>query len=409
VAKDSIIVVGGGASGMMCSILCAREGIDVTIIEKLPSLGKKILVTGNGRCNITNSSIEYSNFYSNDEYFYRYAIDRFGFEECREFFASIGLDIISIKDTKYYPMSLQASSVVELMEHEIDRLGIKVLTDTKIKSIKKSQDKFAIDIGNRVLKSNNLLIATGGKGAKHLGSDADGYRYAKSLGHTITDTYPTLVQLLSDEPYLSRVAGVKVTTTVSLVVDNKIINTLDGDVLFAKYGVSGNTILDLSREAKKALIAKKDVQISIDLLPHIDKEYIDSYLVDRFERYPKKLLSESLIGVINKKLIPIVVQNSISHDKNVANISKKERKNLIKLLEDFRVSITDTHEYAKSEATAGGVDTKDIDPKSMQSKKIANLYFAGEVVDVDGDCGGYNLHWAWASGSLVANSIVSKE
>jgi predicted Rossmann fold flavoprotein len=403
--SKSLIIIGGGASGMIAGILSARLGHRVTILEKLSSLGKKILVTGNGRCNITNSNIDYSNFYSQNRDFFTYAIDRFGFNECRDFFESIGLDIVSIKDSKYYPMSLQASSVVEIMEYELKRLDVKIHTDIKINKISKNKESFLVDTDNSSYKSDVLLIATGGIGAKHLGSDGDGYQYAKSFGHSITTLFPTLVQLKSEESYLKRVAGVKVSTDVTLMVNDKKETTLRGDLLFAKYGVSGNSILDISREVKEALLDNKKVEISINLIPFIESDKVDKYFVDRFEKYPKKILSESLIGVVNKKLIPIIVQKSIATDRNVANLSKKDRKDLIKLLVDFRIPISGTHEYDRSEATAGGIDVSNINPKTMESTKTKNLYFAGEVVDVDGDCGGYNLHWAWASGSLVANSI----
>jgi predicted Rossmann fold flavoprotein len=403
--KSRVIVIGGGASGMVASIVSARLGHKVTIIEKLNSLGKKILATGNGRCNISNLDMDFRHFYSTEKSFFDYALKEFDLEKTNEFFEEIGVTIFNQKDTKLFPLSLQASSVVENLEYELKRLNIEILTNINIKSITKKNNNFLVDITDKKLICDKVVIATGGLSVAHLGSNGDGYKFAKSFGHNIIKTLPTLVQLKSKENYLKRVAGVKVTTIAKLIIDNKTTQQIEGDVLFAKYGISGNAVLDISRNASIALSQNKKVEVSINLLSNYTNETLDKFFIDRFEKSPKKLLSQSLIGVINKKLIPTIVEKSVDIDKNVANLSKSERKKLISNIVDFKIPIYDTQDFDKSEVTIGGIDCKDVDKYSLESKKIKGLYFCGEVLDVDGDCGGYNLQWAWSSGYIVGKSI----
>ncbi len=402
----NLIIVGGGASGLMAGIVAGRRGKKVLILEKLSSVGKKILATGNGRCNLTNRDLNFSHFHSENRDFFKYALESFNYQKTISFFKNIGVEIREEKGGKIFPLSLQSSTIKELLEYELKELNIEIRYNSNIHKIRKERGYFIIELKNSTpLKSKKLLISTGGIGARHLGSCGDGYRFAKFFNHNITPIFPSLVQLKSNENYLKRVNGVKIEASISLFINNKLEKSLIGDLLFRDYGVSGSGILDISRLASKALLEKKRVHLSINLLPQFSREELNSLLIKRFELKPKKTISISLIGIINKKLIPPLLERATISDKNVANLSKRERNRIIYQLQNWQIPITATKEFKYAEVSAGGVDSREINPKTMESKIIKNLYFAGEVIDVDGDCGGYNLQWAWSSGHIVGSSI----
>ena len=396
-----MIIIGGGASGLIASIFAQKMGIEVLILEKLSSIGKKILATGNGRCNLTNQDLNFSHFHSENKNFFEFALGEFDFDKTINFFKSIFVETTK-KNGKIFPLTMQSSTVVDLLKNQIEDLGVKVKTDIKVVDVSKKGEQFTLKTQNGLIfKSDYLLIATGGKSANYLGSDGDGYRFAKKFGHTITPLFPTLVWLKSNEIYLKKIQGVKFEGEITLYIEKKIVKKGFGDILFTKEGLSGNRALDFSREVAKALIDKKEVEISINLLPNYNNQQLDKILLSRFELKSKWLLSKILLGLVNKKLISTILQICQMEDKAVANISKKDRKKVVNLLLEWRLKISDTGDFKRAEVTAGGVSTDEINPKTMESKLVKNLFFSGEVLDVDGDCGGYNLQWAWSSGYLV--------
>ncbi len=374
------------------------------ILEKLSSVGKKILATGNGRCNLTNENLDLKFFHSQNREFLRYAIENFNLEKTIKFFNSILIETTNSTNGKIFPLTMQSSTVVDLLRDEIDELGVITKTNSKVLNVDKKNGKFIIEIENGLnIQSDFLLIATGGKSASHLGSSGDGYQFARKFGHTITPLLPSLVQLKSDENYLKKIDGVKFEGIISLHIDNQKIQEVFGDILFRKDGISGNSVLDISRYSSKGLSEKKVIEVYLNLMPSFDNPTLDKLLIKRFELKPKKMLSKSLLGLINKKLIFTILQLCQIEDKPVANIAKKERKKIVNQILEWRLPINNTAEFKRAEVTIGGVDVGEIDPKTMESKLIKNLYFSGEVLDVDGDCGGYNLQWAWSSGYLAGN------
>ena len=398
---SNIAIIGGGASGLFASILLASQGIKVSIYEKNNKIGKKLLATGNGRCNITNRNISNINFHSLNKDFVNFVLKNFSFKECKSFFNDLGLEFTYKEDGKAYPLSLQASSVIEILQYEAIKYGVKIYLDYEVKSIKYSQNRYIIDNKN---SHSEIIIATGSKAMKKLGASDSGYLLAKSLKHKITPILPSLVQLKSSNKNLDIITGVKIEGDIKL--NNKKLQY--GDILFTKYGLSGSAILDISRQISFMLVEKKEISLTIDLLPQIDKNILINILSKELKKNPNKDLILWLNGLINKKLAKYIILNSKipTNIKYIKFLSPTHIKKVVDMIKNLPFIIIDTQGFESCEVCAGGVDTKDINPKTMESKIQKGLYFIGEVLDVDGDCGGYNLHWAWGSGFLATQSIL---
>lgn len=406
--RKKIAIIGAGAAGLAAAVTAARAGADVTVYEKHPQAGRKILATGNGRCNVSNTDLSLSHYHGRDPEFARFALEQFGFEACREFFAGLGLEYKIAPNGRAYPLSLQAASVVELLMYELGELGCRVLFDTAVTEIVASKGGFTVRSGASGMQFDNVLIATGGKAAPGLSSDGEGYALAKAFGHKVATPFPSLVQLKLDAPFLKRLSGVKVEGVITLLDGSgKTLQEARGDVLFTDYGVSGNAVLDISRKAAERLPAGEKTAVRIDSFPELDAKELDAMLLKRFTLQPKKDGVAGLVGLVNKKLAAVVVEQAgIAKETNVANLSKKERKALVNLLKSWQFDVIGTQDWKRAEVTAGGIETKEIDPHTMESRLCKGLYFAGEVLDIDGDCGGYNLHWAWAGGYLAGRSMA---
>ena len=405
--ERKIVIIGGGASGLVAAITASRAGAQVTVLEKLASVGKKILATGNGRCNMTNEEQGAHHYHCADPAFVTPAFKAFDYAKTIAFFHEIGVETLQLNGSKIYPLSLQASSVVDLLRDEAQNLGVDIHINSNVTAIKQLKKGFSVATeAGGALQADKLLIATGGKAAEHLGSDGAGYAFAKTFGHAVTSLFPTLIQLRSDAKYLKKIAGVKFEGRVTLLIDGKVVQSEEGDVLFTDYGVSGNTVIDISRRAAKALEEKREVKVRLNLLKMFDRKELDAMMLRRFENRPKKSLTFSLVGLVNKKLAPVIVNEVIGEDKFAAQTSKKERLRLVDFMQNWELDITGTQEFKRAEATAGGVRVDEVDAQTMESKKVKGLYFAGEVLDVDGDCGGYNLQWAWSSGYLAGSSMT---
>lgn len=393
---SSIAIIGGGASGLIAAIYAAKNGHKVTLFEKNNKLGKKILATGNGRCNITNKIIDISNFHSKNITFVQDVLNKFPLEDTLKFFESIGLLVVEgEKKNRLYPMSLQATSVVDLLEHQINQLGIMVKTNSHITLIQNANNQFLLTVNDQFeYNFDKVIIATGALAQSKLGGCDDGFKFAINFKHNLISTSPTLVQLVSKSNYLQQISGVKINGTVKLFVNKQQIIQSTGDILFAKYGLSGSTILEISREVAIELQKNSFVEVSLDLMPQYSKNELKVLLEKRYNQFQEKNLNELLEGILNKKLISMIVEQS----KNDINKVSTTLKNLT-------FNITDTKGFDSSEVCAGGIDTLDISSNTMESLKQKGLYFCGEVLDVDGDCGGFNLQWAWSSGYLAGSSV----
>jgi predicted Rossmann fold flavoprotein len=395
-------IIGAGASGLVGAINLARRGKKVIILEKNAKVGKKLLATGNGKCNITNKNITTSRYHSSNQNFIDEVLQGYDYYAIKDFFHSIGLEIVEGKDGKIYPMSLQASSVVEMLEYECHALGVDIRCDMQIISVKKEKNSFLLNSEKEKIKSTHLIVATGHLSAPMLGGVEDGVHFARIFHHNIIASYPSLVQLSSNEPYLKKLSGVKIESMVTLNSKNGIKIQKSGDILFTNYGISGLAILDISREVMGELKTKKNVDLILDLMPRWTKEQLISMMKNTLFKESTKSLEIWLLGFVHKKLISIVLEKA--HLKNIktTHLSTKEIDKIASILKNFPFTINGSNGYKGAEVATGGVDTKEINSKTLESKKAKGLYFLGEVLDVDGDRGGFNLHFAWVCGLKVA-------
>ena len=410
-----LIIVGGGASGLMSAILAKDFGIDVAIVEGTDRVGKKILTTGNGRCNISNSSISYpfKNYHSSNKDFFINALNSFSIEDTRNFFLSIGLPIVELENNKLYPQSLQASSVVDIFRLALEDRNIPLYTNCKVKTIHKNKN-FKLSTNNDEFKyfsCSKLLLCCGGKSAVKTGSDGSGFKLAEDLGHSITKTMPGIVQLKLDYPRLKGLSGIKFDGKVSLIVNKKIVREESGEILFTDYGISGPPILQISSTASRYLKNDDDVWIKIDMMHNKSLDEVSNFIYGHLSIFSHRSISDALIGVVNKKLIPILLK-----DIGISNIhipcyelDWKCQQELINKLKNWEFKCIGTKDFSNAQVTVGGVNTKEISTNSLESNIVKNLYFAGEILDVDGDCGGFNLQWAWSSAFFAINSILKNK
>ncbi len=405
---EEIIIVGAGASGMVTAIVAARRGKKVLILEKNNKVGKKLLATGNGKCNIANQRPTLERFYSQNPKFIADAFEGYSFQSIKQFFKSIGLELIDAKEGKVFPMSLQASSVVELLACECEQLGIEIIFEALVTKISFSSNKFIVNYNEKEVESKKIVLATGHCSAPQLGGVMDGIGFAHSFRHSIIKDFPTLVQLTAPykENYLKRMSGVKVESRVSFKVGEKEI-VKQGDVLFTTYGISGLAILDISRFVMEALIKQKNIMLIIDFMPKMSHEQLFSLMKKSLVKKSQKPLELWMQGFINKKLIlPILeplkleTQTVGSIFTNIENLEK-----IVKAIKSFSFKINGSKGYKGAEVATGGVNTKEVNAKTMESKKQKGLYFTGEVLDVDGDRGGFNLHLAWVCGLRAGESL----
>jgi predicted Rossmann fold flavoprotein len=393
--SKNIAIIGGGASGLVSAITAARAGNNITVYERNKKLGKKILATGNGRCNITNEVINISSYHGENLKFAHPALEQFSHKKAKNFFNEIGLEIETRQTSRCYPLSNQASSVTDLLISEAKRCNVKFILENEVSQIRFKDTQFIIEN----TPYDTLILATGSNAMPQLGSSDIGYQIASGFQHTLIKPFASLVQLVSEDKDLKIASGVKLTAHLELFVNNISNQTITGDLLFTNYGLSGSAILDLSRKASKALQKKQEVTIHIDLLPQYSLEGLKQILKKRVKlniQDPVLWLS----GMINKKLALLLLKRT-----NITTINHKSIHTLSYALKNFVVSIHDTRGEKGAEVMAGGINTKEINPHTMESKLQKGLFFCGEIVDIDGDCGGYNLHWAWASGFLAGKSV----
>ena len=396
--NEKLIIIGAGATGLCASILCARNKKHVTLLEQNTRIGKKILVSGNGQCNIGNKVITEQRFHSENADFITQVLEGYGFEEIETFFLSIGLTLIEGKEGKIFPMSLQASSVIALLEYEATRLGVHILCDTKVTSIDKQADTFILQTTQGEYQSKQLLLASGSPAAPQLGGNNSGYAFATKMGHTLIPRYPALVQLCSEETWVKACAGVKVAGNATLYANGEYICEKKGDLLFTNYGISGLAILDLSREVSTRLASFDYCELSLDLIPQMSKEKLSNLLLHSIHPQSDKPLDLWLQSIVNKKLIPILLTQSKSKITLEKQLNKKEINKLVYTLKNLKLSISDTKGFQGAEVSTGGVNTQEVNPKTMESTLVSNLFFGGEILDVDGDRGGFNFHFAWVCG-----------
>jgi len=399
-----MIIIGAGAAGLCAAITAARAGQSVTLLEQNTKIAKKILVSGNGKCNIDNKYIDSRRFHSQNPSFIEDVLTAYGFDVVEKFFTSIGLELIEGKEGKIFPMSLQASSVVELLEYEAKRAGVEIFCDCTVTSIDKNADTFTVETSQGSKISKKLLLTSGSPAAPQLGGSNSGYAFAAKMGHSLVPRHPSLVQLCSEENWVKGASGVKVAGLAQLYANGEYITEKKGDLLFTNYGISGLAILDLSREVSTRLANFDYCELNLDLMPELSKEKLTNLLLSRIKKESEKPLALWLQGIINKKLISIILEQSKCKVRVEDQLNRKEINKLVHTIKNLKLSINDTKGFAGAEVATGGIDTTEVNPKTMESKLVPNLYFAGEILDVDGDRGGFNFHFAWVTGMRVGTN-----
>jgi len=391
-----IVIVGGGAAGLMAAINIKNDNNEVVILEKNEEVGKKILVTGNGRCNLWNFDMHYSKYNSSNPEL----LDKIITPEYEDDALNKLVELFSIlknKNEYLYPRSNKATTVRDVLLHECNKLGVEIITNYNVTSIKKT-DKFII---NNDITCDKLIISCGGKSLPITGSDGSIYSILKDMGHTIIEPLPSLVPLFANESYLNKWNGIRCDAKVTSIIDGKKIKEESGELQLTDYGISGICVFNISRDIVKALNEGKNatVQISFLELGEDEKEY--------FELEEKNnTVYELLLKVFDKKLIKILLDKmDINPDAYIKSLTTKEMSRLANYIERFNINITGHGDFNKSQVTQGGVSLEDINPDTLESKKIKDLYLIGEVLDIDGDCGGYNLGFAWMSALKVSDHI----
>lgn len=408
-----IVIVGAGAAGMMAAIAASKAGARVLLLEQKDRIGKKILSTGNGRCNFTNTYQTPECYRSQNPEFPWKVIQTFPVEQTISFFDRLG---VYAKDRNgyLYPNSDQASAVLDVLRMELTRLKVDIHTEEKVLEIKPSgkgaSRRFRIRTGQRCYEADAVILTAGSKAAPNTGSDGSGYPLAQKLGHRIVPVVPALVQLCCKESFYKIISGVRVQGRVSIWSGGKMLTEDSGELQLTNYGISGIPVFQVSRYAAYALLDKKQVWAELDFLPRLTDQEVMRLLKRRIHNHPEQTAEELFIGLFHKKLAQVLVQESrISRKTLGKELTEKQILMLIEKIKHFKTEVIKTNPFEQAQICAGGVDTREIHSATMESKRISGLYFAGEIVDVDGICGGYNLQWAWSSGYLAGQSAAERK
>lgn len=385
----NVVIIGAGAAGLTAAICGAKNGDNVTVIEHESKPGKKIAITGNGKCNITNRNVSSEKYYG-DKKFIETILAQFHYKDTLEFFENIGVFCYE-KNGCYYPNSSQAVTIVNSLRDYALNLGVAIKTNNSVKKIKKKNCQFVIDIGIP-LTCDKLIIAAGGMAAPKTGSDGSGYLLAEQFGHTIIEPRPALTGLICDNS-LKKASGVRVKAKVS--IDNTEIFD-EGELQITDYGISGIPVFNISR------MTETGTGIIIDFLPDDTYERISEKIKKIFMVRPKSSVFHALNGLLNEKLSnAILMKMNFNGSTLCENISDEDIKMIVNIIKGFKITVQKRKGFDFAQVTEGGVCTQEIDPNTMESRICENLYFAGEIIDVDGICGGYNLQFAWSSGYIA--------
>lgn len=402
-----IMVVGGGAAGMMAAITAARGGAKVTLLERNPRIGKKILVTGNGRCNYTNQHAGPSYYFGSASSLVAPVFEAFSVADTVRFFKGLGIEPRVEDAGKTYPMSEQASSILDVLFYELNRLHVDIRPDTEVLSIHKGTG-FLLRTTQGAFEADRIIFTPGGKAMPSTGSDGSGFTILERMGLKLSPIYPALVQLMLEGSFFKSIEGVKVVAKAALTDGKQVLMREEGDVLFTNYGVSGPPILQLSRLAGKSLQEEKPVYLEIHFFD-MTSEDMEALLLERFRNNPHYTLDFALVGLINKRLIPVLLkQCALELKVPCAELNMKQVRLLAGILTTWKLPIRATKSWPSAQVTAGGLEGSELTER-LELKKYPGMFAAGEVVDVDGLCGGYNLQWAWSSAVVAARGALCSE
>lgn len=433
--NTDVTVIGGGAAGLMAAITAARCGAQVIILEHMDRVGKKILSTGNGKCNYTNALQGISYYRGEDPAFVLPVFEQFDFAKTVAFFKELGI-YPKVRNGYYYPASEQAASVLDVLRMECDYLDVEIRTSCELNSVKKGKNGYVIDTNIGAFSTQTVVFAPGLLAAPKTGSDGSAFPHIEKIGHHFIDIVPALVQLQGKQSFFKNLAGIRAEVAVQLYIEEpdfhakknkndrnatgaksvkndtnyKMVCEENGELQLTEYGISGIPVFQISRFATRALHEHRSVYALIDFMRGLEEQELFSMLQERFLEYSRgKSVSEALIGLFNKKLIDVLLKESgINLHLPAEQLKNPQIHKLCHTIKKFRVDVIGSKGVDAAQVCAGGVDTSEVDANTMESKIAPGIYFAGEVLDIDGTCGGYNLQWAWSSG-YVAGMYAAKK
>ena len=395
-----IAIIGAGASGMAAAISAAASGAhQVLLLERQARVGRKLLATGNGRCNLTNRQTHPGRYHGSSPDFVRPALDAYPVDSTLDFFQTLGLYTVTEPGGRVYPWSDQANSVVDVLRFALDRRNIQLRTGTEIVSVKKTAEGFRLkDQNGQSYEADRLIVSCGGAAGTKLGGGLSGYQLLRSLGHHCTKLFPSLVQLKTDPALVRGLKGVRASAELRLTLNDALLDKAQGEVQFTEYGVSGPAVFELSRSAAAA----DGCVLHLDLLPGCRAEELLSSLCIRISRFPSLLAEDLLTGILHNRLGRMLVRAAeIGLNTPLTSLNWEQLNRVVELCGELALPVTGTMGMEGAQVTAGGIVTREFDPATLQSRIVPGLYATGEVLDVDGDCGGFNLQWAWSSGLLA--------
>ena len=403
---EELIIIGGGAAGMMAAITAAGCGVRPILLEGGERVGRKILSTGNGKCNYTNYHMTPDCFRSTDSAFPAEVLRHFNEKNTIRFFRSLGI-LPYDRNGYVYPRSEQAASVLDALRRGLEERDVREHTSCKVQRVSRTGDGFLVEteVGN--FHAKRLILATGGCAAPKTGSDGSGFILARQLGHTIVSPVPALVQLRAEEPFFKSISGVRTQARVTILIDGKPAASDRGEVQLTDYGISGIPVFQVSRYISRELEMSKRPYIEVDFLPEFSAEELYEELLRRKRCHPKLETSYILEGIMNNKLTDAVLLKCGIGSRTLLNeLTGRQCQNICAAVKCFRADVSETAGFDNAQVTSGGVSRSEIDFEDMSSKVCEGLYLAGEIVDVDGICGGYNLQWAWSSGYIAGKGAA---
>lgn len=408
-----LCVIGGGASGLAAAIEAARAfrqaGVpgQVTVLERLPRVGKKLLATGNGRCNLTNRFASPPDYFEAAD-FVRPALKRFSVDDTLSFFASMGLLCEEEEEGRIYPMSRQAASVLDVLRFEAERLGVVFHCDSRVESVQKTRDKPRFVINGSIC-ADAVILACGGKASPQHGSDGSGYALLRALQIPVAEVFPSLVQITADPKRVKSLKGMRVHAVISLYEEKKQLASQRGEIQFTEFGLSGIAAMQLSRFVSRE--KQRQMEASLDLLPAFSSGEVADYLAARVLQNPALAAEHLLTGILPKRVGQVLLKQAGVEplSRPIGSLRGAEIAAISDLLKDWRFSVTGTRGFSAAQVTMGGAQRSAFDPESMEALSTPGFYAAGEVLDVDAGCGGFNLQWAWSSGRLAGESAAEKQ
>ena len=398
-------IIGGGASGMAAALAASEsKEAQIFLLERQARLGRKLLATGNGRCNLTNLHAGDRGYHGQAPTFAEPALAQFGPEQTLDWFGSLGLFTVAEESGRVYPYSDQANSVVDVLRFALERPNIQVKLGFEVEKVKKTNGRFRVESREEALECDKLIVACGGLAGTKLGGSMSGYKLLRSLGHRCTKLRPTLVQLKSGWNGIGALKGVRANCRAAIYHNGELHAQSTGEIQFTEYGISGPVIFEISRDACQG---SGEWVCKLDLLPHIGESTLKQELLRRKET--ELPVSELLTGILHNRLGRVLTQNAqLSQNKKIAALSDYEIDLVVSQVKAMEISLMEPMGMDSAQVTAGGIETDGFDPQTMESRLVPGLYACGEVLDIDGDCGGYNLQWAWSSGHL-AGTHAGKE